>query len=325
MTTSMYDHTKSFVSQFQQLKKLCANSPDGLDRLCQLNSNARVLVSSLFTNAYLLQTVFGKSPRLYVKQVHENFPELWGEYETVWSTEVWSARLLLNLDDPDQLSITPKEDRTEEEQINDDHAGIYIEDFDPQWHVLSEAIVNLIRYCRDRILYAEVPEAVATLQLGVTAWDFLESMGFSIEEASRRYARMPKVYTPKHVSDHGTSERQSLFRLLDETVRAYYFGAPLAALSMCRSILELVLGRYYVSANASDRLSDMIKVAERQHPWLRQENLRAKKDAANAVLHGTVHRGRRQARTLPENIDEEVRNFIFTLKRMIERAPQPTS
>jgi hypothetical protein len=261
-----------------------------------------------------------------VKQVHEEFPELWSEYETAWSMAISSARLPLDLDDLDQLPVTFDEDEQVANEINKAAANIYIEDFDPRWHVLSEAIANLIQYCRDRILWTDGPETVALLQLGVTAWDYLESMGFDIQQTSSRYTRMPKVYTPKHVSDdHGVSERQSLLRVLDETVRAYYFGAPLATLSMCRSILELVLGRYYVSANAGDRLSDMIKAAERQHPWLRQENLRAKKDAANAVLHNTVHRGRPQARALPENIDEEVRNFLLTLKRMIERAPKPIS
>jgi hypothetical protein len=323
MTANMYDFTQGFVSKFKRVRELCEGSPDTLDRLCERDASARALVDSLFTDAYILDRAFGKSPQLYVPQVHEDFPIVWGEYGTIWSTAVWSARLLVSLDDLDGPSSTPEEeDEQDTIESSNGQADIYIEDFDPQWHVLSEAITNMIQYCRDKIAYVDAPEAVAVLQLGVTAWDFLESMGFDTKQISSRYARTPKVYIPKHVSDsHGTTERRSLLRLLDETGRAYYFGAPLAALSMCRSILELLLSRYYVPRHASAPLSKMIRAAEDQYPWLCQENLATKAEAANDVLHEMMKQER--LRTLPENVEQEVQNFMLALKKLIERAPKP--
>lgn len=64
----------------------------------------------------------------------------------------------------------------------------------------------------------------------------------------------------------------------------------------------------------------MISEAERRFPQLKTENLHAKRQSANVALHREVTASRPGTK-FPEDDEEAVRNFLETLKRVIEQAP----
>jgi hypothetical protein len=76
---------------------------------------------------------------------------------------------------------------------------------------------------------------------------------------------------PAHVSnEHGLTEKGSLNDLLDDAVRAYVFGAPAAAIAMCRAALEMVLKRHYGQGQWDDvrGLDNLIVLASASDPSL---------------------------------------------------------
>jgi hypothetical protein len=157
---------------------------------------------------------------------------------------------------------------------------------------------------------------------GQLAWQYLvQTIGFDAEGTFRRHKLIPWTFVPQHVSnrhDHpgDPSARASLFRHLHEAHTAFMFGAPYAAIAMCRSILELVLREHYGAEG--DDLNDMIKCATRYLPHrvnpLILHKLRIR---ANEVLHYKAE----ELRHSNINIETEFRAFLLALRSLIEGVP----
>ncbi len=146
----------------------------------------------------------------------------------------------------------------------------------------------------------------------VQAWhQFCASTGFDLSQSSRRWRSLQPVFLPPHVSNaSGASSPKSPTRLLDQAVRAYVFGAPAAAIGMCRALMEEVLRSHY-RIEAED-LEKVIAIAEARIPWVRPLNLQARRRLANQVLH--------DARAVE---DDAVKDFLAVVRSLIERAPPP--
>lgn len=125
---------------------------------------------------------------------------------------------------------------------------------------------------------------------------------------------------PAHVSNwYGASEKGSLLHLLDDAVRAYVFGAPAAAIAMCRTALEMVLKRHYGRGDWDDeKLDNLIVLASYKYSKIVQkEKIDPFRILANRIVPKYDQVGR-----LSEEDDRTILNFFKTLKFLIQRAPE---
>jgi len=163
--------------------------------------------------------------------------------------------------------------------------------------------------------------AMCSRAAGALKW-IRESVGLDLPEVERRWKEIPPIIVPKHVSDqHGIEDPRSLFGYLDQVRLAYIIGADLAAISMCRATTEILI-RFHYNMYDQTRLGKLVESTQNklEFSFLRRHNLGAKIQKANHILHVNKedikvdidHRSESQAL---------VRDWIITLRKMIERAP----
>ncbi len=124
---------------------------------------------------------------------------------------------------------------------------------------------------------------------------------------------------PAHVVNrYGASEKGSLLHLLDDTIRAYVFGAPAAAIAMCRAALEVVLKQHYLpdQQNNSD-LSDLIILADKRYEFVQAGKIDPIRKKANGILH-KYH----DVERLSEEDERTILSYLKTLRFLIQRAPK---
>jgi hypothetical protein len=110
-----------------------------------------------------------------------------------------------------------------------------------------------------------------------------------------------------------------LLHLLDDAVRAYVFGAPAAAIAMCRSALEMVLKRHYGHGQWENaKLGQLVFLASKQYDFIEKASLRRLVKQGNLILHNYS-----QIDRLSEQEDQTIRLFLETVKFLIQRAPVP--
>ena len=158
------------------------------------------------------------------------------------------------------------------------------------------------------------------LRAGLDAWDHFESeVGINLDEIELRWLKLPRILIPRRPGSMGNpGARGALLDLLNDAVRAYMFGAPAAAIAMCRAICEMVLKELYLG-NGNGRAPQggkLILLAERQFEAVRKLRLRHHTDLANRVLHDL---GRAEAPG--SDLDKAVVDFLATLKTLIEQSP----
>jgi hypothetical protein len=194
--------------------------------------------------------------------------------------------------------------------------------FDPIRHDGGAAIELGIRQLGEMASnYVQSDHAENRCRLALDAYDYLiETIGLNVQEVFRRWRKLPVVFMPAHVANrYGTNDKGSLLHLLDDAVRAYVFGAPAAAIAMCRAALEMVLKRHYGHGQWEDKpLDDLIVLASYRYSKLVQkEKIDPFRKLANGILHKYDHVNR-----LSEEDERTVLNFFRTLKYLIQRAPE---
>jgi hypothetical protein len=108
-----------------------------------------------------------------------------------------------------------------------------------------------------------------------------------------------------------------LFELLEEAAKAYVFGLPAASMAMCRAVCDMVLRTYCEPGECEGKSlgKKVIPMAEKRYEWLKELNLKGYVDFANKIMHEAD-------RSLTDKEDETVRQFLETIKTLIEQAPR---
>jgi len=101
--------------------------------------------------------------------------------------------------------------------------------------------------------------------------------------------------------------------LLDDAVRAYVFGAPVAAIAMCRAAYDMVRKEHYKRGE----LQNVVIHASREYDFINDKNIKELVKSANRVLHNYANNRRLNSRD-----DEIIINFLLTVKRLIKLAPK---
>jgi hypothetical protein len=191
--------------------------------------------------------------------------------------------------------------------------------FDPLRHDGGAAIELGITELQSRVDDGWDQAQRNSCSIALGSYDYLvETIGLDLHEVFRRWRKVPVVFMPAHVANrYGASEKGSLLHLLDDAVRAYVFGAPAAAIAMCRSALEMVLKRHYGHGQWENaKLGNLVFLASKQYDFIQKASLKPLVKQANRILHnyGQIER-------LSEEEDRAILLFLETVKFLIERAP----
>jgi hypothetical protein len=197
------------------------------------------------------------------------------------------------------------------------------EEFDPRTHDGAYLIKTLISYLRELIEKDDKLEApIATdMRVSLGAYDYLtETIGLDISEIFRRWESVPITFMPSHISKEvGQTEKGSLYDLLNDAVRAYVCGAPAAAISMCRAVLEMVLKDHYGKNEWNDprlKLGKIIVLASQKFDFIHEKRITRLAQNANEILHNYSRRIR-----MSEGDEKSILEFLKTVKFLIQRAP----
>ena len=158
------------------------------------------------------------------------------------------------------------------------------------------------------------------LRTGLDAWEwFTETVGLNLVGIQDRWQKLPCTMIPSHFYRGSTvNSSDSLVELLDDATRAYVFGLPAAAISMCRAVCERVLKEFYFyDSERNNGLGKLAILAEKKYEHVNKMNLRQYIDMANEVMHD-YHGGH-----LSENKFDVILEFLEVAKELIEQAPPP--
>jgi hypothetical protein len=145
---------------------------------------------------------------------------------------------------------------------------------------------------------------------------FLLSARPSQPEVPSATARSQCTMIPSHLPD---AARNTLIQYHFEAIHAAIFGAPRAALAMCRSLTECILWEFYApdlqpDDERSAALSKLIDAAEKVHEWIGGLNLRKRVNVAHSVVHA------RPTQLTDAEAEDEVVQFVRALRDLIGRA-----
>jgi hypothetical protein len=339
--------TEEFIALFNNLKTATGGSPERVLRFYKDSTSIRDALHALhdfLARSDLERRVLHGRKVLIPRAA--GFEDAWNEYYAKWRFKVirpefdWDAidwdALIANYE-PDHPTPpehpTPRNERVwEGEQVEAELAAMASEperpdpetdaSFDPIRHDGGAAIelgVDRWEFGADGPSGDEAETNSCSIALG--AYDYLvETIGLDLHEVFRRWRKVPVVFMPAHVANrYGASEKGSLLQLLDDAVRAYVFGAPAAAIAMCRSALEMVLKRHYGHGQWENaKLGNLVFLASKQYDFIKKGSLMPLVKQANRILHNYG-----QMERLSEQEDRTILRFLETVKFLIQRAPAP--
>jgi len=211
------------------------------------------------------------------------------------------------------------------------------EEFEPGRYDLWDCLENVFWEVQHRLDGKEDDEEHAyanRLRVALGAWNFLKTfVGFDLRAAIARFSGTREFWLSSSLPPAGSLKRP-LVELLHEAVLAHAFGAPSAAMALCRAILETILLRYYceeVAPKETVNVRKLIEQAENQHPWVSKLNLGSLYNAANDVMHTLEDVKVRRTRAPGEksiiepfttqDLERRVGEFLDAIRQLIEKAP----
>ena len=325
--------SEQFMIQFNGLKGATNNNPKTLLNFFSERPTFRNLVSELFLTAESIE-LFSSVRKIHL-HVSPIFLELWKDYLNRWrmTVEYVHKEPLLRINLFDEVSLPPisfEEFSSFQRGLNRDEADPnYDESFDPKTHDGGAAIEKMMDLARERLeYYQSMPDfdsdqkwMANAWNIGIEAFEFLESkIGLNLSLVFDRWNKVPTIFVPKHVSDrHSLTEKDSLYRLLSDAIRAYVAGAPAASVAICRAALEIVLRDHYLKLPYADKSSlyEVINLAVARYRFLPAIKLHEMRTLANKILHDYA-----ESDSLSVADEKQLIAFLNDLKFYIEKAPK---
>lgn len=314
--------SQRFLIAITSLKTATGDSPERLAALFTNDVRLSDLCAEVREAWRLIDHI--SAHRKSFPQVDPHFIESEKDYRHRWRPVVeyvsdWDLLTLNIMDEPDYAPPTYAEYKAGKYWLRPKAAPDPETDdtFDPARHDGGAAL----RAMFDEIVgygFAFDDERANVFNVGIGALQhFQTTTQIRIDDAFDRWNRLPPIFVPRHVSNrHGLTDRESLFGLLDEAVRAYVAGIPGGAAALCRAVLERVLKDHYLPGTPGD-LKDLIVLACARFDHLQRKKLDSIRERGNEILHRGV------GLTGPSGQDEATLLQCFKdLKFMIEKAPE---
>lgn len=307
-----------FLKYFEELKEIIDDQPHGLTELADHDEGVMEICRDLYRCGIRLSLSERAHRELHAAPVDPRFIESWREYEKRYQAvlaNVVSDPIFRGAEGPigPDAAFLPSDWEKADGAAEDAALGI-TEAIDFAYYNISQSE----RWDDDQQGF------VYRVEKGVFAWEGLnKTVGLDLQGIFRRRALVPFVLVPRAVSaKHGSAERISLLRNLQQAQEAFIFGVPFAALALMRSVMERVLRDHYV-ADEGD-LSRLIYLAERRLPsGVTKETLHRLRKTANLILHLPSENANGENNKILDQIDSkkfenEIIFFLLVLRALIE-------
>lgn len=313
----MLNEFETFLTLFIKLKQKVNDSPTILQWLSEQKSDVRRIAFLLGESAEKIRINQAKKPEKY-QVVPQGFITAWNNYEKKYSspiTQIVAAERKAGVEtfitelkeiasmrgeDFDSILNNILSEIESKKQLGDL--------FDPLKDDPVSLIEDILLTYEDVINAGIIIDEASDKAVG--AWRFFDSvLGLDHRGIYDRWKQIPELLIPSHVLRINT---QPIFDLYNEAVRCYVFGNRIAAISMCRALLEHILSNHY-RIEAQD-LDKMITVAEIKYQNLRKLRMHDKRKLANRIMHDYENK--------PHVENKLVIDFLKTIQTLIHNIPK---
>lgn len=313
-----------FRTLYRQLKDQCEERPANIPQLCENSESIRKLSIQLHWSGFFMRYSERLQPELYTSPVDPDFIREWREYEMFYEpivNKISEEELLRELDISEE-NLSSKTDRVPaRDQLWEDADRDAIE----LAHVVNRAMEFAQVQVHEGEYPDEVPEIVSD---GVAGWESLQAhAGFDLRGVLRRRKLVPFVLVPRQVAARGERTNR-MVKNLQQAHGAFVFGAPYAALTLMRAILEAVLRDHYGAEGAGlgekiDSVHQELLPAE-----ARRARLHRLRRTANSILHEPqsgiqshmrIDEKRPELMSMDEKgLEKEIVSLLLVLRALIE-------
>ncbi len=232
-----------FPALYANLKDWTDDDPEGLPSLTDGDETLRRLCSNLGSTAFLLANEERRNRTLFANPVDPKFVKAWRDYEARYAPAINCVELA-KIIDCDAASFDPPPKKSAETDLK-----LAAEDANESANAISSVFSfaeRELKFQKESVDDTAYEETLDEVERGISEWENLNRSGFDLKGIIRRRNLIPFVLIPRHVSaHHGAAEKLSLLTLLQQAQEAFVFGTPLAAISLMRAILEMVLQFHY--------------------------------------------------------------------------------
>lgn len=316
MQTALFN---KFDRKFKELERRTGGDPSRIEWLVRNCPDVRCLVGTLYFwhaefSAHLIDRTHVEAYPWFISRYREYRERYFPRIQAVY------GRLSLEALVQDEVNGIPAEEILYPEGPRADSETRF-QYFMPGIRGEAEAIELVFHWAYNM---SDGSAHEEELVRGVEAWEyFTETIGIDLAGIEERWAKLPRAIVPMSASAAPGDQRKArLLDLLDNASKAYVFGLPAAAVAICRAVCELVLKTYYVEGEAvgDSLIREVIPLAERRYEWLVALDLKRYVRFTNTIMH----EGARPA-AMSEVEDETVRQFLETIKTLIERGASAAS
>lgn len=306
----------AFMTLFARLKDWCDDAPEELFDFAKTDSSIKDLCMELSKAARFLRKKERGRGALFAAPVDPSFLAAWRDFEERYESvlaNVWLADFVPELVSDEPPCSPSKADH--QWDIADDDAEIQ-----------ACAIETAIEFAefnagQDDRWDGSQQDYIQEIREGIAAWEGLkQDIGFDLRGVFRRRELVPFVLIPRPVAaKHGSAERLSMLKNLQQAHDAFVYGATYAALALMRSIMEAAL-RDHCGAKG-EKLDGLINEARPRLPrGVSSAALHRLRMLANAILHLDREKDEGLPSMDDEQLEKEIVRLQFVLRALIEGA-----
>lgn len=301
-----------FIAAFKTLKSRVNGKSRNMGWMARNSADVLALVKDVVSKSVDLDGHFAKLAKKDVPDVSKAHIGLLREFKHEWLEPASSISQRAFIDAIESGNFLAELD-LKGGGIGDGEAPM----FDP----LVDSAADYIDELFDFVSYEADPETEdgEIFARAFDAWDWFKRIGLDLSLIEARWGLIEPVLVPPHVTGSSAfNTKRPLLGLHRQAVQAYVFGAPSAAIALCRALTDLILREHYGCDGKDENgrsidLKEVIRIAENRptSKWIMGHSLQEKRTAANRVLHEF------------EPVDQStVVEWLSSLKELIERAPE---
>ena len=300
-----------FLIALNKLQGLVENDPSRLEAEMQDGSPLVALCEEIYQLVRQFEKVERGSSTPFTEHVSNASIKARREYDELWRYYIWYAAYggdgAWLVDEKVQIGVEKKQhERVDELGFLIDHAK-----FSARINAdYIQETVELVEQMQEN--FPEFEEENETIEIGLAALGSLRSDLDAVDVFWKR-DMLPHVLIPVHVSKRYGQAKQSLYRKLNDAGKAFIYGAPLAALTMQRAVLEEVLTKHW-GATKTTRGYQIRDANLSEITWdARADRL---KKLGDRVLHGDLDE------ISSDQLDRLIIDGFLLLRTLIESAPE---
>ena len=192
-------------------------------------------------------------------------------------------------------------------------ADLFWDECDKKAEESAQAISYFVDFTREQVKQPDRWDDTQqeTFDDWLMQWNVFETYGLDFRSVFRRYRLIPFILIPRHVEQRDTDSLQGLRNYLSNAQRAFVFGSDLAAFSLIRTLLEIILREFYFSKG--NDLKEKIDAAEKLPGSVNRIALHRIRQGGNDIIHANMRSSSKIRKSLSDIKKLEL-EFISALK-----------